>query len=341
MRRLLAVLALLAACSSDSDPPLTDATSLHCPAPGALPFRLSSDGFRNASNETLAASNPRIKDEASDTIGGSVTASVYLPDDQAPSAGAIHFRGAKARSRATGGGAPNALAGETVSLWTYDASGGAWQALGTTTTGSDGYYDLAATDEVPNGQPVYAMLEADGSCAEHYDYVLPAGSKVVVSDIDGTLTLDDTELIKQVGDASYVPKLMTGGDHLLQAWANKGYPIVYLTARPHELRAESRGWLTDLGFPTGPLITTNGGSETAAYKTLWLERMTSFGWDIVAAYGNADTDITAYANAGIPLTQTFIVGPLAGQGMTQPIANMDFGEHIATYVAAQPANAAP
>ncbi len=26
-----------------------------------------------------------------------------------------------------------------------------------------------------------------------------------------------------------------------------------------------------------------------------------FGWNIVAAYGNADTDITAYANVNIPL----------------------------------------
>jgi len=34
----------------------------------------------------------------------------------------------------------------------------------------------------------------------------------------------------------------------------------------------------------------------------------------------------------------FIVGPLAGMSGTQPIANLDFTDHIATYVAAQPAN---
>ena len=62
------------------------------------------------------------------------------------------------------------------------------------------------------------------------------------------------------------------------------------------------------------------------------------GWQIVAAYGNASTDISAYANAGIPKTQTFIVGPLAGSDSTQPIDNMDYAQHIQTYVDAQPNN---
>jgi phosphatidate phosphatase PAH1 len=132
--------------------------------------------------------------------------------------------------------------------------------------------------------------------------------------------------------------MMGGADHLTQAWAAKGYTIVYLTARTHDLRAESRSWLEDLGFPTGPLITENG-AKADVYKTLWLKRMIqSFGWEVVAAYGNADTDITAYDNAGIAKDRTFIVGPLAGMSGTQPIANLDFTNHIATYVAIQPAN---
>ena len=83
------------------------------------------------------------------------------------------------------------------------------------------------------------------------------------------------------------------------------------------------------------------GSPTnaAVYKTLWLDRMVqTFGWVPVAAYGNADTDITAYQNAGIPKSQTFIVGPLAGNGGTQPIDNLDYTSHISTYVNAQPDN---
>lgn len=348
MRRLLSVLALIAACGSDADPPLTDATSLQCPTPGALPFRLTSDGFQKSTNVALAADNPRNKDEASDTLGtpsgilAGTTASIYLPDDEAPRAGGVGYRGAKARTTTTGGLTSKPLAGEKVSLWTYDTTATSWQSLGTTTTGDDGYYDVpAAGNAVPNGRPVYALLEADGTCAEHYNYFLPAGTKVVVTDIDGTLTLNDGELLTQITDPTYVPKAMGAAVRLTQAWADKGYTIVYLTARVHGLRAESRAWLTDLGFPGGPLITENG-NKADVYKTIWLKRMRQdFGWDIVVAYGNADTDITAYAAAGIAKDKTFIVGPLAGNMETQPIANLDFTEHIATYVAAQPANPAP
>src|SRR5215468_963659 len=105
MRRLLLpALALIAACP-DSEPPLTDATSLQCPAPGALPFRLSSSGFQKSANKMIADDNPRSKDEASDALGnpGGVVASIYLPDDQHPSAAPVDYHGAKARTMPTGG----------------------------------------------------------------------------------------------------------------------------------------------------------------------------------------------------------------------------------------------
>jgi phosphatidate phosphatase PAH1 len=93
-------------------------------------------------------------------------------------------------------------------------------------------------------------------------------------------------------------------------------------------------------FPDGPLITSNGtAADAGAYKTIWMKRMIQdFGWKVVAAYGNADTDIIAYEAAGVPKAVTFIVGPLAGNSGTTPIANNDFSAHIAGFVAAQPAN---
>lgn len=342
MRLLLPALALLAACSSSSEPALTKATSLQCPSPGALPFRLSSSGFQTSANKALVADNPRDKDEASDTIGnpGGLTASVYLADDQSPSMTPVDYHGAKARTMLTNGYLSTPLAGENVSLWFYDTVRASWQSVGSGKTGSDGYYDLPATGFVaPNGQPIYSMLEADGSCAEHFDYLFAPGSKVIVTDIDGTLTTDDSQIAMQIPDETYVPKMMTAADHLMQAWAAKGYPIVYLTARPHVLRNESRGWFTDLGFPDGPLITKNGGLMDDAYKTIWMNRMVNnFQWTVVAAYGNAITDITAYANAGVPKDRTFIVGPVGGTSGTVAIPNMDYTDHIATFVAAQPAN---
>jgi LNS2-like protein (lipin/Ned1/Smp2) len=339
---MLPALALLAACSGSSEPALTKATSLQCPSPGALPFRLSSSGFQKSANQGLVADNPRNKDEASDTIGnpGGLTASVYLADNQSPSTTPVDYAGTKARTMPAQGAFATPLPGENVSLWYYDPDKTAWQSVGRGKTADDGTYDLPKTGFVaPNGRPVYSVLEADGSCAEHFDYLFAPGTKVVVTDIDGTLTTNDAEFIMQVADGSYVPMMMTAADKLMQAWSMKGYPVIYLTARPTVYRAESRGWLADLGFPGGPLITETGGKTADVYKTLWLDRMVQdFQWTVVAAYGNADTDITAYANVGVPKDRTFIVGPLAGNSGTIAIPNLDFTDHIATFVAAQPAN---
>lgn len=349
-RTRVAIVTLLwviaAGCSSSDDPPLTDAVALACPTPGDLPFRLSSHGF-HGKNAQLAMMDPVFKDEASDTLGnpnGGQVASVYTDDADGPKGGAGDaFSGGKARTGATEGLFSSPMPGENVSLWTYD--GGAWAMLARGQTDTEGRYAFDATGATPaNDQPVYAMLEADGSCAKHYDALYAPNTQVVVTDIDGTLTTNDQEFIMQLGDESYTPKMMTAANTVMQTWAMKGYPIVYLTARPHAMRAESRAWLEGDMFPTGALVTTNGmTSDAGDYKTIWLKRMVDkFGWNIVAAYGNATTDITAYANAKIPLDHTFIVGPNGGMGGTVNIPNMDFTDHLHTYVDAQPnAPAAP
>lgn len=338
---LVLVIISLAACGDD-EPPLTDATSLTCPMPGDLPFRLDSHGYQRDGNESLAKNDPRVKDEASDVVGvpEGIYATVYQPDDVAPAQGPIVYAGAKARTTPTQGIFSQPLAGEFVSLWYYDSEAAAWNMLDRGTTDDNGAYALDADGFVaPNATPVYALLEADGSCATHYNYVWPSGTKFVVMDIDGTLTLSDDELITQVTDGSYVPKMMTAANTLAQTWAAKGYPIIYLTARTHVFDAESRAWLNAFEFPKGPIITENGGEDADAYKTLWLQRMISdFGWVPYAAYGNATTDITAYANAGIPLDRTFIIGPNAGMGGTVAVENLDYTDHIHAFVEMQPDN---
>lgn len=337
---ILAPLLGLLGCG-DELPALTEATELTCPAPGALPFRLESRGFVRDENASLAESQPRPKGEASDTLGnpGGQSANTYLNANDAPSANLV-YRGAAARSLATNGLFTKPLPGERVSLWTYDEGAAEWSSVGRTETDENGMYELPIDTAIPmNGQPVYAMLEADGSCAEHHVQLLPRGAKVVITDIDGTLTTDDAELFTQITDAAYVPKMKIAADALLRAWASKGYPIVYLTARPHVLRGETRQWLRDLGFPIGPVITANNLGDADSYKTPWVKRMLeTFGWVPVAAYGNASTDISAYANAGIPKNLTFIIGELAGSEGTVAIPNNDYTMHLATFVMPQPAN---
>ncbi|MEO6772255.1 MAG: hypothetical protein ABI467_04445 [Kofleriaceae bacterium] len=342
MRHVLVGLLMVAACGSDGtgQPPLTHDTSLKCPAPAGLPFELDSWGWQTPQNATVVTSHPRDKDQAADVFGnpGGKVASVFMADTAAAAVGPIAYQGIKARTTVTGGLYQTPLPGENVSLWSYDGS--AWQMHGRGTTDGMGGYDLDATGyTAPNQQPLYAVLEADGSCAEHYDLMLPPGSKVVVTDIDATLTTDDGQNLMQIPDATYVPLMMGSANAMLQAWDAKGYPIIYLTARPHVERVESRVWLRDQMFPAGPLITALDVEEPGAYKTIWMKRLVDdLGWDVVAAYGNAQTDIDAYNNAGIPKADTFIVGPLAGVDGTQPIDGMDYAAHTASFIAAEPDN---
>jgi hypothetical protein len=341
VRIVLLVPLLLAACGDDGDqPPLSDAITLQCPTPGNLPFRLDSRGFQRGTNQTLADRSPRFKDEASDVLGtDGAVATVYLPND-APPVGAIHYEGIKARTRAAQGLSSDPLPGETVSLWFYDDEAAAWLMLDRGTTDDDGRYDFDVGDFLaPNAAPIFSVLEADGSCTSHRNFLLPSGAQFVVMDIDGTLTIDDDQILMQVADGTYVPETMIGAAALAQAWDAKGYPIVYLTARDNLFDAETRTWLDQLAFPPGAVITANSTASADVYKTAWLDRMIGdFGWVPFAAYGNADTDITAYANVAIPLDRTFIIGPNAGNGGTVAIPNGDYTEHIATFVAAQPDN---
>ncbi|MFT3698010.1 MAG: hypothetical protein QM831_33020 [Kofleriaceae bacterium] len=339
--RCLVCIALLGACSSDDgskQPPLTHDTSLLCPQPAGLPFELVSWGWTG--NESIQTDDPRNKDQATDTLGNpnGMQANVFVADSDSASSDPVSYQGLKARTTLTGGLFGNPVVDEAVSLWTYDGS--AWSSKGRAQTGADGTYDFSSTGFVAeNNKPVYSVLEADGSCAEHYNLLLPAGSKVVVSDIDGTLTTDDQQELDQIPDATYVPLMMGHANDMAQAWADKGYPVIYLTARPHLFRVETRVWLRDQMFPTGVLITGNNESDAATYKTIWLKRMIqTFGWNVVAAYGNAQTDVDAYNNVGIPKAQTFIVGPLGSDGMDIAIPNMDYGDHITSYIDQQPDN---
>jgi hypothetical protein len=333
-------LVLLAACGSSGDD-LTDATELTCPAPGALPFAMKSHDFVDASNKNLVTLDTRIKDEASDWFGvpDGLAANVYIDDSATPGAGTPTYHGAKARTKPMQGVFATPLVGENVSLWTYDSDAKTWNQLARGTTDDTGSYDLDAMGYAPqDGTVVYSMLEADGSCATHYNYEIPRGSKVIVTDIDGTLTTDDSQIIMQVADDAYDPMMVGAANTMLQAWAAKGYPIVYLTARAHIYDAETRAWLDAHDFPKGPVITSNGTTAANdAYKTIWLHRLVDdFGWTPYAVYGNADTDITAYANLTVPLDKTFIVGPLGGTRGTTAIPNLDFTAHISAFVNAQP-----
>ena len=328
---------------ADTVAPVT-APVLQCPQPGPLPFAVGATALDTEGARYLIDNYPRVKDSGADYLGvpgGAGAITTQSVDDALLDGSVQPIVGRMARSPNELGLAGDPVSGEWVSAWQPLDDGG-WQQVGRARSGDDGEYafELAGADRFGVGShALYGVLEGAGSCVEHDYYLWPAATEVVVTDIDGTLTLDDNEMGYQIADGSYVPQQKTAADQLMRAWHDKGYQIIYITARPHVFRAETRAWLASEGYPPGPIITASELVFDAAaitYKTAWLGWIKGFGWQVVAAYGNANSDIQAYENAAIQKDRTFIIGPEAGASSTVAIANDDFSDHIAGYVAAQP-----
>ena len=122
--------------------------------------------------------------------------------------------------------------------------------------------------------------------------------KVVVFDIDGTLTPENIDVMDVRPRAVDVVK----------AYSNRGYRVLYLTARSTHLQRPIPYWLNRKGFPKGDLQTaqTYGEHENPAlFKERMLKNYQAAGWTLAYAYGDSATDFIAYAAVGIPKENVF------------------------------------
>ncbi len=288
-----------------------------CPSPeaGALPY--APTGFEHTEDAFLTQ-NPDARYGADDLVGPE-TAN-----------GALTGRIARGR-----GLSANPVVNERVVFFTWDGTG-RWANLGETRTGDDGKYSFAPPAFGTGSHKVYAVVAGDASCNRQGVYDWPAGTKAVLTDIDGTLTTSDGELLQEMSNASYDPAMYPGANDMLNAWSNLGYRVIYLSARPHQFRSMTEAWLVRHGFPDGPIYTADSlvlGEAAATYKKGVLAHLQSdLGVELSAVYGNADTDIEAYPGSNLTNDHIFIIGPLAGNSDTTAIADGDYTAHIASYI---------
>ncbi len=167
----------------------------------------------------------------------------------------------------------------------------------------------------------------------------------MVTDIDETLTISDQEFITELSDPSHVPVSRPDAQAMVQGYYDRGYYIVYLTARSETLTQTGTGkssrtlteeWLASQGYPVDPDRTTLilapmlvFGTATIQYKTEAIAGFIADGFTMERAMGNAETDIAAYKNNSIPDDKIFIVGELAGSEGTQAVADDAWTEHVA------------
>ena len=313
---------------------------------GTLPFTVSDTDWNLEANENQSELLARIKHQPSDILSnGSEYAYTDVSGATPMSSGNYVVRGIMARTKESQGLAAFPIAGELASLWGQDD--GVWNERGRKDTlgeetSAPGQYeiDLGIRSFEGESRIEYAVLNAESSCASHSIYELSSGRNVVLADIDETMTIADEEIFLQISDESYDQVEKPFSVELTQAWAAKGYQMIYLTARPHIFRAETRAWLALHGYAEGPMITAPElvlGDAARQYKREWVNRITNeLGWDIVAAYGNSDSDIDAYEEAGLEKSITFIIGERAGANGTVAIQGDSYAVHIESYVQQQP-----
>ncbi|MDW6001426.1 hypothetical protein SBX37_00690 [Vibrio mangrovi] len=231
------------------------------------------------------------------------------------------------------------LEDETVYAYLYGTGMNSWEFLGTYTTDSDGKVYVDAGKRAAGEYTVYMVVAGDLSTATGYLSVIEPGSDAILFDIDGTLTLTDFE---EVGDYLGIStaKAYNYATDVVNAYKNKNYRIIYVTGRPYWLAKDSREWLALKQIPMAHLHTNPNGeifqpSDVAVYKGDYIRQLIDSGVNIVRAYGNATTDIEAYADAGIAKSNTYIIGKHAGEEGTQALGE-DYSEHYATVVANTP-----
>jgi hypothetical protein len=191
---------------------------------------------------------------------------------------------------------------------------GRWHPIGTAHTRNDGRfaYALHGIDRLPVGlRDMYASARADRSGARFLAYVAPAGTPLVVSDVDGTLTSSESAFVKAVFLGANVRPHPGAAEALRQA-AAAGAQIVYVTARGDRFTDETRHWLGTYGFPRGPMrlvpaLFVKPGAATVAYKRSVLASLAGF--SIAAGVGNRASDVNAYTAAGVPASKIFVKTP--------------------------------
>lgn len=242
------------------------------------------------------------------------------------------------------------LEDEEVSLWLEMRPCGEWAEIGRRATDGEGRVSFAVPARLipaPGAYRFQLVVRGDLSRTDGAIYVVRPDTQAVVFDIDGTLTTGDGELFEQLA-LGMDPEVRPGAVATARLYARAGYLPIYISGRPHMLRDSSRDWLRRYGFPRGIVITTDhvgealpSAARVGRFKQQSLEAlMTGPQLSIAVAYGNASTDVCAYARAGIAPHATFILGKQGGRACpgfepSQPLR--DYREHLDMLAAIPPA----
>ncbi|VXC60389.1 conserved exported hypothetical protein [Pseudomonas sp. 8Z] len=224
------------------------------------------------------------------------------------------------------------LEDEYVQAYLYGSGMSNWEYLGRYLTNSDGKISVSVGNRAVGEYRLRFVVEGDLSQVDGYLSVVNPQRPAVLFDVDGTLTINDFEAyadyvgVKTAQAYYYAPETV-------RAYRDKGYQLVFLTARPYWVTKEAREWFDYENLPQWHYRSNADSDSAQVHKTKYIKYLREqVGLNIVRAYGNATTDIAAYADGGIAKADTWIIGPHAGEEGTQALGS-DYSYHFSTVLA--------
>jgi hypothetical protein len=121
-------------------------------------------------------------------------------------------------------------------------------------------------------------------------------TRIVITDLDRTVVASGFFSV-----LAGMAKPMPGAAVVLGRLA-KDHTVVYLTHRPDFLAPSSKRWLTENGFPAGPVLTSTMGtliSGSGPYKTGRLAAMKKTFPNVLVGIGDKMSDAKVYADNGV------------------------------------------
>uniref|UniRef100_A0A673BRZ3 phosphatidate phosphatase n=1 Tax=Sphaeramia orbicularis TaxID=375764 RepID=A0A673BRZ3_9TELE len=182
--------------------------------------------------------------------------------------------------------------------------------------------------EGPNDVTFSITTQYQGTCrCEGTIYLWNWDDKVIISDIDGTITKSDVfgQILPQLGkDWTH-----QGIAKLYHSVHENGYKFLYCSARAIGMADMTRGylhWVNDRGtlLPQGPLMLSPSSLFSAFHREVIEKKPEKFKIECLtdiknlfypnthpfyAAFGNRNSDVFAYKQVGVPVCRIFTVNP--------------------------------
>ncbi|XP_007240829.3 phosphatidate phosphatase LPIN1 isoform X4 [Astyanax mexicanus] len=182
--------------------------------------------------------------------------------------------------------------------------------------------------EGPNDVVFSVTTQYQGTCrCEGTIYLWKWDDKLVISDIDGTITRSDTlgHILPTLGkDWTH-----QGIARLYHKVSQNGYKFMYCSARAIGMAGMTRGylhWVNERGtmLPQGPVLLSPSSLFSALHREVIEKKPEKFKIECLtdiknlfhpniepfyAAFGNRATDVYSYKEVGVPLNRIFTVNP--------------------------------